>query len=240
MNVRFVDGLREQLKQQQALPETDQNPINTLLQDKSLSGPEIGKLIHQLHEHRPLVKNGLDEDVPSAEKSTKMLYDATENRLTVSLVGRKPLENGTYDTYARITLERPPKGKWDVTSFFTSLDPTGFDPAEAKQYVDLTDGIKGAYKGNEGFYAAAVMQQLTKGEDLWGALSRADHMGRIDDMFSKARKQEQARLDAGEKPQSIMRVKDGRIPGTTDWASGVAASEKRVSMFPIAAMKAGK
>ncbi|MBI1215884.1 MAG: hypothetical protein GC185_08710 [Alphaproteobacteria bacterium] len=238
MNVKFVDGLVESLKGHAPLPEDEGNPIYKLLQDKELRGNTIGQLVGALHEHRPMEKDSLGEEKLSAQKDTRILYDATENRVTFAVVGREPKADGTYNAYANVTLQRGDDKQWHVDSFFTSLDPTGFEKEEAERYVDIGEGVSTAYGKNDQKFVADFLQSMTKGEDMWGALTDADHMGRMDTVFAGARKQEQARLAAGEKPIALFKIKDGHFPGRFDYdASGETREERRVSVAPVMARK---
>lgn len=232
-DVKFVDGLREQLKGLQPLPEDAGNPIYKLMQDKTLSGPALGKIVHALHEHRPMVKNGLDEDVPAPQKDTKILYDATPDRVSFSVVQREPQANGNYGILASTTLTRDKSGAWGLDTMFTSLDPTGFDAQEQRQYVDLAGGIRGAYKKDDQKFAADFLHHMTRGEDIWGALSNADHMGRIDNIFDAARKEEQERRKDGAGPVALFNIRDGRIPGTYDFSGGETKAERRTDTYPV-------
>lgn len=229
MDVKFVDGLVEQLKSSQPLPQEDGNPVYSLMQDPALRGNRLGSLVNQIHEHRPM-----DGEKPAPEKDTRILYDATENRVTFAVVGRAPNADGTYNTFANLTLERFDKNNWQLTSFFTSLDPTGFDKDESRRYVDIAGGVSTSYKSGGNKFAADFLQAMTQGEDMWGALLAADYMGRIDNVFAAARKEEQQRLDAGEKPLALFKIRDGHFPGRFDYdTDGETREERRVSVAPV-------
>jgi hypothetical protein len=233
-DVKFVDGLREQLKSGQPLPEEDSNPLYTLMQEKSLTGYELGKIAREIHAYRPMEKNRLGEEVQAPEKETLLLTDATPNRVSFAVVDRKPQEDGTYNSFARAVIERDDKGTWRVSDFFTSLDPTGYDKQEAGRYVNLADGLRDSYKNNDQKFVADFLQALSKGEDMWGALTAADYMGKIDNVFDAARREEQTRLKAGEGPIALTKIKAGRVPGTYDYFSGgEQKSDRRVSVAPI-------
>lgn len=234
MDVKFVDGMLEQLKGKQPLPADDGNPIYKALVEQGVSGNKIGQMVGQLHEHRETVKDKLGEDKLEALKSTRILYDATPDRVTFAVVDRAKNADGTYKTYANVTLQRLDGKNWGVASFFTSLDPTGYDKDDARRYVDIADGVRGAYKNNDQMYVADFLRAMNKGEDMWGALTQADHMGRLDGIFDEARKQEQTRIAGGEKPIALYKIKDGHFPGRFDYdSSGDTREARRVSTAPV-------
>jgi len=138
-----VNGITEQLKGLKPLAEEDGNPVYIVLLDKELTGTAVGKLVGAIHEHRPLVTNSLGKEELAPEKETKVLYDATPRRISLAITDRAPREDGTYNNYASVTLERGDKGAWRVSAFFTALDPTGYDGPESARYVDIADGVKG-------------------------------------------------------------------------------------------------
>jgi hypothetical protein len=234
-DITFADGLRAQLASQNPLPETDQNPLYTLMQDRDLDGYALGKLARAIHTHRPFETNALGENVQGLEKATLLLTNATPDRISFAITDPRPSQqDATYNTYARTTLERDDKGVWHVSDFFTSLDPAGCDQEDAHRYVDLADGLRGAYKENDQKFVADFLQSLSKGDDLWGALTTADYLGKIDTIFAAARKNEQNRMDAGEAPVSLMKIKAGRVDGTYAYFNGGEDNAaRRVSVAPI-------
>lgn len=215
--IHIIDGLAAALKSHRPLPAMAENPLYLMLCDEKTTGPAFGKMAHDLHEHRAvsLTENG--KEVMEAQKNTRILYDATPERVTLSFVSRK-ITDGAHDTFARVTLERDGRKRWNMTQFFTSLDPTGYEAAEAAQYVDLSGGLRPHYDCK---FAADFLFNLTKGDDLWRAMMEADHKNRLDDAFDAARK---------EGPISIIKTAAGRIDGQSRYAS---TEQHRVSKFPI-------
>lgn len=213
MNVKFVDGLVEQLKGQTPLPEQDGNPIYKLMQEKDLGNTKLAKIVRDLHEHRPVTEDRYGQEKQAPEKDIRIMTDATPNIVTFAVTGRKPDADGTFGILARVSMTRGQDGRLSLDDFHTSLDPTGYEN-NSHQYVNLADGISKAYKGATDQFVANFLQGLSKGDDVWGALSHADYSGKIDNIFDGARKEEQSRLDAGEKPISLRKIVDGRIPGT--------------------------
>lgn len=213
MNVKFVDGLMEQLKSQTPLPEQDGNPIYKLMQEKEVGNSQLARIVRDIHEHRPVTENDYGKQVQAPQKDIRVMTDATPNIVTFAVTGRKPDTDGTYGILARVSMTRGRDGKLSLDDFHTSLDPTGHEN-NAHQYVNLADGISKSYKGSTDHFVANFLQGLAKGDDVWSALSNADYSGKLDDIFAGARKEEQSRLDAGEKPISLRKIVDGRIPGT--------------------------
>ncbi|HYD19094.1 MAG TPA: hypothetical protein VEF76_11505 [Patescibacteria group bacterium] len=220
MQMKFVDGLVEQLKGQDPLPEMDGNPIYTLMQEKSLSGYKLAGIVRDLHEHRPVTQDRYGEDVQAPEKNIRIMTDATPDRATFAIVSRKPDADGTFGMLARISIERDEKGKWGIDTFHTALDPTGIED-NAHRYVDLRNGIMKEYKSAPDQFVANFLQGIAKGEDVWGALSNADYQGRIDEIFTAARKEEQKNIDDGGKPTSLRKiVESDYMPGQFKGYSG--------------------
>ena len=234
MNVKFVDGLVEQLKGQTPLQEMDGNPIYTLMQEKTLDAAKLAKIVRGIHEHRPMVEDRLGDEKQSEEKSIRVMTDATTDMAFFAVVNRKAEADGSYGILAKITISKGANGKWGLDDFLTALDPTGYDQKEARQYVNLAEGIKKAYKGNDDKFVADFMQGLSKNEDVWGALTTADNNSRIDNIFDGARKEEQQRLDAGEKAISVRKIVDGRMPGTyAAYSAGETSAENRTSTAAV-------
>ncbi len=214
MNVKFVDGLMEQLKGQTPLPDMDGNPIYKLMQEKDLSGYKMARIARDIHEHRPVTEDRYGEEKTAPEKDIRVMTMASESMMSFAVVNRKPDADGSYGILARINMQRDDKGKWGMMDFFTALDPSGYDKQEARQYVNLVEGINKQYKGDGDKFAADFLQGLSKGDDVWGALTSADYNGRIDNIFDSARKEEQQRITAGEGPIALRKITDGHNPGT--------------------------
>lgn len=234
MNVKFVDGLVEQLKGQTPLQEEEGNPIYKLMLEKDLGNSKLAKIVRDIHEHRPVTEDRDGNEVQAPQKDIRVMTDSTPNIVTFAVTGRKPDADGTYGMLARISMSRDEKGRLSLDDFHTSLDPTGYEN-NAHQYVNLADGIRKAYKGATDQFAANFLQGLSKGDDVWTALSHADYSGKLDDIFAGARKEEQSRLDAGEKPISLRKIVDGRIPGTFEGyaAENKTSAEMRSNYAPI-------
>lgn len=233
MNVKYVDGLIEQLKGLEPLADTTPKTIYECMQDKSLTPRQLGQLVHAMHEYREVTKDIMGDDQLAPQKATQILFREGSTDVTFSLVDRAPQADGTFSTYARITLEKDAKGGWGLTRFTTSLDPSGYDKDMAQQYVDMADQIRGAYKNTDKF-GADFLQALTQGEFMWDAMMKADYMGRADTMFEKACKEEQQRRQDGGAPMRIMKIEQGRLPGTFDFSGrGETRDQNRVAVAPV-------
>lgn len=233
MNVKFVDGLMEQLKSQTPLQEMDGNPIYTLMQQKELGNFKFAQIVRDMHEHRPMTEDRFGDMKQEPEKNIRVLTSVSGDNAAFAVVKRQPEADGSYAMLARVNISKGPTGKWELDDFFTSLDPTGFEKDEAKRYVDLAAGIRKEYKGNDDKFVADFLQGLQKGEDVWGAMTTADYAGKIDKIFDGARREEQQRIDAGEKPMALRKITDDRIGGTfTGYSKAETSAENRTSVAP--------
>ena len=233
MNVKFVDGLVEQLKGQTPLQETDANPIYSLMQEKELGNFKFAQIVRDMHEHRPMVEDRMGDLKQEKEKDIRVLTSVSGDNVSFAVVKREAEADQSYAMLARVNMSKDAKGKWQLQDFFTSLDPTGFEKDEATRYVDLAAGIKKEYKGNDDKFVADFLQGLQKREDVWGAMTTADHAGKIDKIFDGARREEQQRIDAGEKPIALRKIGNDRIGGTfTGHVSADENAAKRTSVAP--------
>ena len=217
-DVKYVDGMIESLKQFQPLVDKPDNLVYDMMQRRDISGYKIGKLVRALHEHRETVKDGLDEDILAPEKPLTILYDATENRVSLSVANRQKQDDGTYPTHARVTLSRAGDGKWHVDSFFTSLDPSEADSQLRDDFVDIGEGIRDSYKHNDQKFVADFLKELSNGGNIWDGIFRADNNDKISGLYDKMA------LDPDSR-KTIMPIKDGRVPGSFDYASGARVSK---------------
>lgn len=233
MNVKFVDGLVEQLKGQTPLQEMDSNPVYTLMQQKELGNFKFAQIVRDMHEHRPFTEDRLGALKQEPEKDIRVMTSVSGDNAAFAVVKRQPEADGSYAMLARVNISKVAPGKWELQDFFTSLDPTGMEKDEAKRYVDLAAGIRKEYKGNSDKFVADFLQGLQKGDDVWGAMTTADHAGKIDKIFDGARREEQQRIDAGEKPMALRKITDDRIGGTfTGHTSPDENAPKRTSVAP--------
>lgn len=233
MDMKFVDGMVEQLKNNTPIPEQEGNILYKMMQDRDMTASALGKVVHHMAEHRETVTNHQGNDELAAQKPIKILAYPAGDDLVLSVVNRTPEADGTYGTYARITLGRNEKGAWQLNSFMTSLDPGGFEKDLAHKYVDIADAVKASYKDGAQQFTAEVLKGLSKGDDMWGALYNADNYGHIDTIFDKTRAAEQKRLDAGGAPQTINKITEGRIPGTFAYFSGDSPDGRRATQAPV-------
>lgn len=231
MQITYVDGMREELAKLQAIRPEQPLTVDWMLHDKKVTPQNLGKLVNAL-QLDALEKQPAD----FRHAGTKLMYHATSDSVVFDLVDQTPAADGSYASYARIEIAQQKDGQWALRHFKSSLDPSGFDKGESQMYVDLADSIHSQYKrpGEAARFAADFLTAAAQGNFMWDSLIKADLRGSIDEVFDDARKREQARLTAGEKPMAIFKTCEGRIPGTFEYSHvGATPQENRQSVSPV-------
>lgn len=228
---KFEDGLRKELAALEAKRPDVPLSVEYMLHDRTVSAANLGKLVGAMQVS--------PEDAAQAGQrhaGTKLLYNRLSDGVVFDLVEQTPSTDGSYAPYARIELSQQANGQWQLNRFISSLDPSGFEKEQAKQYVDLTDHIKDHYKqlGHATRFAADFLTAAVQGNFMWDALVRADLHGHIDGIFEDACKAEASRLSEGGTPLAPYKSRDGHYPGTFDYfADGATKHDNRQSVAPV-------